>query len=199
MKKKLLVLGLTALLTACSGGTEPLKEISQQEFEEQAYAGQEAYINDRESKQIYKQLDVKGTITTSEKGKEDKVVNLDVTYKPTENSWEANTTDEEITQYSDAYIFYSGSMFTAALEFMEMTSNTLKYYGGKDRWAVKGSYTAKVDFEVIVSTGTTTVDYKFDNKYGYATSLVSDSTQTMTIAGDTSEVTTKMNLTINYR
>ena len=198
MKKRLLVLGLTALLTACSGG-DAMKEITKDEFEEQAYAGQEAYMEDTNEREIYRQVVVRGSLTNIEQGKEDEVINLNVTYTPNEGNWAPDTEDEEITAYSDAYIFYSGSMFTYTFEWMEVTENTLVYTAGKDKWAVKGSYTASIDLSYIVSTGTTTVDYKFYNKYGYATSLVSESTQSMTVAGVARNVTTKMNISISYR
>ena len=198
MKKKLLVLGLAALLTACSGSVK-MTEISEKEFCDQAYAGQEAYMTETETKEIYKQIVVKGKVTNTEKGKDADVVNINVTYKQEDGEWKPNTEDEKVLQYSDSYIFYSGSMFVAGLELANAGSKQLTYTAGKDCWAVKGTYSANMDLEVMSMVGVATVDYKFNNKYGYATSLVGKSEQTVTMGGVSRELVTDMNLTVSYK
>ena len=198
MKKKLLVLGLAALLTACSGSVK-MTEITEKEFYDQTYAGQDAYMTEIETKEVYKQIVVKGKVTNTEKGKDADVVNVNVTYKQEDGQWKPNTEDEKVLQYSDPYIFYSGSMFVAGLEVTNAESKQLTYTAGKDCWAVKGTYSASMDLEVMSMVGVATVDYKFNNKYGYATSLVGTSEQTVTMGGASRELVTDMNLTVSYK
>ena len=43
------------------------------------------------------------------------------------------------------------------------------------------------------------IDYKFNNKYGFATSIVSKAEQTATINGVSRELVTEMNLKVSYK
>ena len=197
MKKKLFILGLAALLTACSGSVK-MTEITEKEFYDQTYAGQEVYITDCETAPVYKEVVIKGKVTNTENG-EKEVINVNVTYKQEDGEWKPNTEDEKALQYADTYRFYSGSMFVAGLELTEVSDKQLTYTAGKDCWAVKGSYKATLELDTMNLFGASTVDYKFNNKYGFATSIVSKAEQTATISGISKELVTEMNLKVSYK
>ena len=197
MKKKLFILGLAALLTACSGSVK-MTEITEKEFYDQTYAGQDVYMTDCETAPVYKEIVIKGKVTNTEDG-EKEVINVNVTYKQEDGEWKPNTEDEKALQYADTYRFYSGSMFVAGLELTEVSDKQLTYTAGKDCWAVKGSYKATLELDTMNLFGASTVDYKFNNKYGFATSIVSKAEQTATISGISKELVTEMNLKVSYK
>ena len=197
MKKKLFILGLAALLTACSGSVK-MTEITEKEFYDQTYAGQDVYMTDCETAPVYKEVVIKGKVTNTENG-EKEVINVNVTYKQEDGEWKPNTEDEKALQYADTYRFYSGSMFVAGLELTEVSDKQLTYTAGKDCWAVKGSYKATLELDTMNLFGASTVDYKFNNKYGFATSIVSKAEQTATISGISKELVTEMNLKVSYK
>ena len=197
MKKKLLVLGLAALLTACSGSVK-MTEITEKEFYDQTYAGQDVYMTDCETAPVYTEVVVKGEVTNTEDGKKE-VVNVNVTYKQEDGIWQPNTEDEKVLGYADTYRFYSGSMFVAGLELTKVSDKQLTYTAGKDCWAVKGSYKATLELDVMNLFGVSTVDYKFNNKYGFATSIVSKAEQTATIGDVSRELVTEMDLKVSYK
>lgn len=197
MKKKLLVLGLATLLTACSSSAK-MTEITEKEFYDQTYAGQDAYMTDCETAPVYKEIVIKGKVTNTEGGEKD-VINVNVTYKQEDGEWKPNTEDEKALQYADTYRFYSGSMFVAGLELTNVSDKQLTYTAGKDCWAVKGSYKSTLELDAMDLFGASTVDYKFNNKYGFATSIVSKAEQTATVSGVSRELVTEMDLKVSYK